>query len=43
VFCTPDAVPKSAGGTASSAAVGMVGIAIEIPTPAMMSGSTSSP
>src|SRR5215472_11620930 len=43
VFCTPEALPMSAGGTVFSAVVGTVGTAIEIPTPAMMSGSTNRP
>src|SRR5690348_15070585 len=42
-FWTPEALPMSAGGTAFSAVVGTVGMAIEMPTPAMISGSTSRP
>src|SRR6266540_846476 len=36
----PDALPRSAGATALSAAVGVVGSAIEMPTPATTSGAT---
>src|SRR5262249_37047624 len=42
VLLTPEALPMSAGGTALSAAVGVAGSAIQVPTPAMMNGKTSS-
>ncbi len=41
VLFAPDALPRSPGATAPSAAAGVVGNAIEMPTPATTSGSTS--
>src|SRR5215470_11580232 len=41
VLFTPEAVPTSAGGTEPSAAEADVGIDIEMPTPAMISGATN--
>src|SRR5260370_26939274 len=40
VFSTPDALPMSAGATELMAALGVLGSAIEIPTPAMTNGKT---
>ncbi len=43
VLFTPEARPMSAGGTAPSAAVAVAGSAIEMPTPATISGATNWP
>ncbi len=43
MLMTPEALPMSATCTTPSAAVGVVGRAIEIPTPPRISGSTSCP
>jgi hypothetical protein len=42
MLSTPEAVPMSCGATAPITASGIVGMAMEVPTPAMTSGTTIS-